>query len=88
MFEWDEEKRIANLALHGLDFADAEVIFDSPYVSIEDTSETYSEQRIKLIGLLRGVAVVFVYTERSNELRAISLRKATKHEARFLYESL
>ena len=28
--EWDEEKRTANLSKHGLDFADASGVFQSP----------------------------------------------------------
>jgi uncharacterized DUF497 family protein len=27
-FEWDEGKRLANMAKHGLDFVDAPVLFD------------------------------------------------------------
>ena len=29
--QWDEEKRLVNLEKHGLDFADAPLVLDSPY---------------------------------------------------------
>jgi uncharacterized DUF497 family protein len=31
-YEWDERKRLANLKKHGLDFFDADVVFDSSHV--------------------------------------------------------
>jgi uncharacterized protein len=39
VFTWDEKKRKLNLAKHGIDFRDAEVIFDGPLVTVEDTRE-------------------------------------------------
>jgi uncharacterized DUF497 family protein len=35
-FTWDEPKRQANLAKHGLDFADAAKVFAGPMVLFED----------------------------------------------------
>ena len=41
--EWDEEKRTANLSKHGLDFADAPSVFQSPQRRWLDTREDYGE---------------------------------------------
>jgi uncharacterized DUF497 family protein len=56
---WDETKRRNNLVKHGLDFVGCEAVFDGPVITEEDGRLTYGEQRINLIGMLRG-AVVFM----------------------------
>ncbi len=35
-FEWDEDKRLANLRKHGIDFVDIPPVFDGDTVIIED----------------------------------------------------
>lgn len=42
---WDEAKRTENLRKHGLDFLDAESVFDGPTVTLEDDRFDYGEQR-------------------------------------------
>ena len=88
MFTWDEKKRKLNLAKHGIDFADAPAIFDGPLVTVEDTRERYGEPRYIALGLLQDVVVSLVYTERADEIRIISIRKALKHEARFFFSQI
>ena len=46
MYWWDEKKRTFNLAKHGIDFRDAEKIFDGPLVAVEDTREGGSAIRL------------------------------------------
>ena len=82
MVSWDETKRRGNLKHHGLDFAGCERVFDAPVITREDDRLAYGEHRINLIGILDGYVVHLTYTERETGLHAISLRKATKHEAR------
>ncbi|MEA1053524.1 BrnT family toxin [Lamprobacter modestohalophilus] len=82
MITWDEAKRRANLANRGLDFADADALFDYPVVTWEDDRESYGEQRMNLLGWLHGVLVHMTYTERGDALHVISLRRAEKHEIR------
>ena len=82
MLTWDEPKRRRNLKDHGLDFSDCESVFDGPIMTREDDRLAYGEQRINLLGLLAGQVVHMTYTERTEDLHVISLRKATKHEAR------
>ena len=83
MFTWDEPKRKINLAKHGIDFRDAEKIFDGPLVTVEDSRQSYGEPRYVALGVLEDVVVSATYTERHDEVRIISIRKALKHEARF-----
>ena len=35
-FEWDEDKRLANLRKHGIDFVDIPSVFNGDTVIIED----------------------------------------------------
>jgi uncharacterized protein len=91
--EWDEEKRTENLSKHGLDFADAPAVFQSPQLTWLDTREDYGEDRWRSLGMLQGRVVVLVYTERASDMvRILSLRKATRYERtqydRFLQDRL
>jgi len=81
MITWDEAKRRSNLAKHGLDFAEAEAVFDGPITTEEDTRVAYGEQRINTLDLLHGAVIAITYTERNGDLHLISLRKATRYEA-------
>lgn len=85
---WDERKREANLLTHGLDFNGCEAVFDHPVVTQEDSRMAYGEQRINLLGWLEGRVVHMTYTERGEVLHVISLREATKHEARFYFKAI
>ncbi len=85
MFTWDERKRKANLTKHGIDFRDAATIFNGPLVTVEDTREDYGEPRYVALGLLEGIVVSLVYTERDDNVRIISIRKALRHETRFYF---
>jgi uncharacterized DUF497 family protein len=88
MFAWDETKRRANLKKHGIDFVDAEKIFRGATFTAEDTREDYGEQRFLTLGLLGDQVVSVTHTERGNDIRIISIRKATKHEARYYFSQI
>ena len=79
-FEWDEDKRLANVRKHGIDFVDAITIFDSDTVTLEDERFDYDEIRLVTLGLFEGRVIVVVHTERQGVIRIISARKATKYE--------
>jgi uncharacterized DUF497 family protein len=85
---WDESKRKLNLAKHGIDFRDAQSIFEGPLVTAEDSREDYGETRYVALGLLEGIVVSIAYTERGESVRIISIRKALKHEARFFLSQI
>jgi len=55
---------------------------------VEDSRRAYGEQRINLLGWLRGRIVHMTYTERGETLQVISLREATKHETRNYFKGL
>lgn len=88
MFVWDEAKRRLNLRKHGIDFLDAEKIFRGVTFTAEDNRAAYGEQRFLTLGLLEDQVVSVAHTEQGEEIRIISIRKATKHEARFYFSQI
>jgi uncharacterized DUF497 family protein len=81
-FEWDDAKAAANLAKHGVDFADAiGALADPNRIEDIDDSLTYGEERTRTIGMTRGNILFVVTTMRDEDLcRIISARRATRHE--------
>lgn len=86
-FVWDDEKRLANLSKHGLDFADAEQVFSNPLVVFEDMRASYGEQRMVAIGMLQALIVVVVHVDANDIIRIISMRKATRNETDIYYRN-
>jgi uncharacterized protein len=72
----------------GLDFVDAPRVFEGATYTFEDDRFNYGEQRFETLGLLAGVPVSIVHTETEDEIRAISFRKATKHEANLYFQQI
>ena len=82
-FEWNSDKASANLAKHGVSFETALVVFDDPFaVDVEDRSANYGEVRRRIVGLGNGLFLTVIYTERSEVIRIISARKATRAECK------
>jgi uncharacterized DUF497 family protein len=84
MIAWDERKRSANLAKHGLDFEDAIRVYDNPLKLTFESSRKGEDRRLDLAEIA-GVLLAFIYVERGNVVRAISLRRASRTERR-IYE--
>ena len=85
---WDEAKRKANIAKHGLDFADASRVFESPMALFEDDRQDYGEQRMIGIGLLESLVVLIVHVESETQIRIISMRKADSNETDLYYQNI
>ena len=86
--EWDENKRLINLQKHKIDFIGGEEIFDGYTVTFEDDNAGYDEQRFVTFGKFQNRVVAVVHTERNENIRIISIRKATKHEERYYYATI
>jgi len=81
-FIWDERKRAANLAKHGVDFAIVErFAFDTAVVIIDDRRD-YGEVRYRALGMIDGRLYALVFTARAGRTRVISLRRANDRERR------
>lgn len=79
-FEWDERKNRSNLEKHHIDFRDAISIFEGDVLAAPDHRKSYGEERTIAIGLMEGIEIVLVYTERRERIRIISARRANRHE--------
>jgi uncharacterized DUF497 family protein len=79
-FEWDENKRRANISRHGFDFVDIPRVFEDPICSFIDDRFDYGEVRYFTLGLLFGRIVAISHTETDEIRRIISVRKANKNE--------
>jgi uncharacterized DUF497 family protein len=77
---FDETKRSANLAKHGIDLAECGAVFDFPMLTIEDDRVAYGEQRFISLGWLGGRVVVMAWTGRKAAPHIISCRVCDKHE--------
>jgi uncharacterized DUF497 family protein len=78
-FEWDEKKNRVNVRKHGLDFSDAEAVFERPVIANID--HRYDEERWVGYGRLQGIVVALAFTQPDSEtVRIISMRKATRKE--------
>ncbi|WP_284943669.1 BrnT family toxin [Acidisoma cladoniae] len=80
LFEWDDAKSFRNARDRNLPFDLAIVMFDGPTLEMADTRRDYGELRIRAIGMVRGVCMVCVYTDRADTRRIISLRLANSKE--------
>lgn len=83
LYIWDEDKREANLIKHGFDFADAHLVYENP-AKMTLASQRRGETRkmdIAFVGIT-GTVVALVYIERGNDIRVISLRRASRGERR------
>ena len=80
-FEWDPAKAAANLAKHGLDFAEARHFDWATSIYLAD-DVIDGEVRTREIGWLDGQLVVIVHVERGDRIRLISMRHATRQEWR------
>lgn len=86
MVAYDEMRRLANLAKHGIDLAECGGVFDAPMLTEEDAREAYGEQRLKSLCWLSG-RVVVVWTDRATGPHLISCRYGDKHETQTYFKA-
>lgn len=87
-YQWDEAKRRRNLLKHHIDFLGCEAVFEGYTLTMEDDRFGYGERRFITLGLLNGRVVAIAHTETEYVIRIISIRKATRREQQFYFESL
>jgi uncharacterized DUF497 family protein len=79
-FEWDESKRRANVAKHGIDFTDVKGVFDDPSALTYQSPRPSDEPRYVTVGMSRGVLMAVIFTRRGQAIRIISARIARRSE--------
>ena len=78
-FEFDPEKSDKNKKKHGIDFYEAQALWDDPDL-IEIPARTEDEPRLMVIGKIAGVHWSGVITYRGDAVRIISVRRSRKEE--------
>ena len=86
IYEWDENKRIANIIKHCVDFFDAERFDWSSAIETNDDRADYNEERWIALGFIDNRLHVLIYALRGNNIRLISLRKANSRERKYYEE--
>ena len=84
-FEFEEPKSQANLSKHGINFVDAQTLWNDPGL-LEIPAKTEDEPRSVMIGLITGKHWSAVVTYRGGNIRLISVRRSRIEEVA-LYES-
>ena len=87
-FEWDEEKNRINKEKHdgiGFEYAVRVFLDEKRIERYDELHSTLTEERWNAIGMV-GKVLFVVYTERSESIRIISARRATKAEEREYYD--
>ena len=84
-FEFDTAKSESNRAKYGIDFVEAQGLWNDPML-LEIPAKTDDESRYLLIGLIDGKHWSAVITHRGANVRLISVRRARTEEVA-LYES-
>lgn len=83
-FEFDEAKSQANLLKHGINFVDAQNLWNDPRL-LEIPTNTEDEPRYLMIGLINQKHWSAVITYRGMDIRLISVRRSRTEEVA-LYE--
>jgi len=82
-FQYDPAKDATNVRKPGVWFADAEGVFEDPLALLTGDPDALGERRYVAIGYGRlGELLAVVYSERAEECRLISARRATRKERR------
>lgn len=84
-FEYDERKSNINKKKHGIDFLEAQALWQDEN-RIEIPARTVDEARLLIVGIIGGIHWSAIVTYRGDRIRIISVRRSRDEEVR-LYES-
>jgi hypothetical protein len=79
-FEWDANKNLSNVAKHGIDFAEALLVFSDPAAVIFEPTRQRQEMRRLIVGRVAEMFVTVVFTHRGERIRIISARRSRNSE--------
>ena len=84
-FEFDKQKSLINKKKHGIDFIEAQALWNDPD-RIEIPAKTIDEKRFLIIAKISDKYWSTIITYRSEKIRIISVRRSRKEEIE-IYES-
>ncbi len=85
VFEFDQEKSQTNLSKHGIDFIEAQLLWDDPN-AVVIPARTTDEPRYLLIAELNHKVWSAIFTVRESRVRIISVRRSRENEEK-IYQS-
>ena len=84
-FEFDQRKSQRNKKKHGIDFVEAQALWEDPD-RIEIPATTIDEPRFLVIGKMSDTCWSAIITYRGEDVRIISVRRSRREEIE-IYES-
>ena len=84
-FEFDHRKSAANKKKHGIDFIEAQALWDDPDL-LEIPAKATDEPRYLVVGIISEKHWSGIITYRQDKIRIISVRRSRPEEVE-LYES-
>ncbi len=84
-FEFDPKKSLSNKNKHGIDFSEAQELWNDIDL-LEIPAKTIDEERFLVIGKINGKHWAGIITYRNDNIRIISVRRARNEEIE-IYES-
>lgn len=84
-FEFDLKKSISNHKKHGIDFHEAQRLWDDPDFIEVPVKDIFDEPRFLVIGKIAEKHWSGVITYRSDKIRIISVRRSREEEVK-IYE--
>ena len=87
IFEYDEHKSETNRLKHGIDFEEAQMLWDDPFAFEIPSRHDVDEERFLVFGKIYAKHYTAIITYRNTKIRIISVRRSRRKEIE-LYESV
>jgi len=86
-FEYDENKSKSNELKHGINFKEAQKLWEDSYAFEIPSSQSEDEERFLVLGKIDFKNYTAIITYRNQNIRIISVRRSREEEKK-LYESI
>lgn len=86
-FDFDPHKDFENRKRHGIDFEEAQRLWERTHVIIP-AKDVRGEKRFAILGKIQRKVFIAIYTERNDVIRIISCHRADKNLERIYYEKI
>lgn len=87
IFEYNEHKSSINKEKHGIDFQEAQKLWEDPYAFELPSPQSEDEERFLVLGKINSKNYTAIITYRDKNIRIISVRRSRDKEKK-LYESI
>ena len=87
IFEYNEHKSSINKEKHGIDFQEAQKLWEDPYAFELPSPQSEDEERFLVLGKIDSKNYTAIITYRDKNIRLISVRRSRDKEKK-LYESI